>query len=200
MVQLKFFLEYKRSAGIGSSAPATLDWISGREWMEYMNTWDHMPQLFKTPLEVVLISNFCSLNQRGACFSLQTQTVIYRNFTPKRAQQQKCTSSGKKINPTAFINWRRPNHGINQQQQWNANLLYLSCSHNKPWRPWFQTPMSICFDFCGCVVPNKQENCKIAATEKQNDTAFPLNQVALVVIWHHLALKAPRLLKFDVIK
>lgn len=50
------------------------------------------------------------------------------------------------------------------------------------------------------MVPNKQENCKIAATEKQNDTAFPLNQVALVVIWHHLALKAPRLLKFDVIK
>lgn len=55
-----------------------------------------MPHLFKT----ALISNFCSLNQRGACFSLQTHRVIYRNFTPKRAQQQTCTSSGKKINPT----------------------------------------------------------------------------------------------------
>lgn len=39
MVQLKLsVLENKRSAGIGSSAPATLDWISGREWMGYMDT------------------------------------------------------------------------------------------------------------------------------------------------------------------
>lgn len=154
MVQLKFFLEYKRSAGIGSSAPATLDWISGREWMEYMDTWDHMPHLFKTPLEVVLISNFCSLNQRGACFSLQTQRVIYRNFTPKRAQQQKCTSSGKKINPTEDAQITAL---INSSNEMLIYCIYHVATINHEDH----------FDFCGSVVPNKQENCKIAATEKQ---------------------------------
>lgn len=195
MVQLKFFLEYKRSAGIGSSAPATLDWISGREWMEYMDTWDHMPHLFKTPLEVVLISNFCSLNQRGACFSLQTQRVIYRNFTPKRAQQQKCTSSGKKINPTEDAQITAL---INSSNEMLIYCIYHVATINHEdlgFRP--RRVFLLIFVAVWCQINRKTAKLQL---QKNKSAAFPLNQVALVVILHHLALKAPRLLKFDVIK